>query len=76
MKTKWIKTRQGKTRTVKNKYNCPSKIWKKFQHDEALAYNRFYSLFLNELKTLSDLHNESIAHNLACYVAWQEHEVI
>lgn len=54
-------------------------IWKKFTSDQKKAWRKFYKLFLWELKEYPYTKDqvripreqaETIAHNLACEIAW------
>lgn len=61
-----------------SKPKCAPAIWRKFDRDAKIIWNKFYKLFLFEAKnlrgakgfTLTDNNCHIIAHNMACEVVW------
>lgn len=55
---------------------CAPKIWKKFTKRQKLLWTAFYKGFYSQLKMMSILGKEVIAHNLACEAVWVESDEV
>ncbi len=57
---------------MKKPNSCSAQIWRKLSKEEQRWYKQFYNMFEVELNCLSNLHNVTKAHNLACLVVWSK----
>lgn len=60
---------------IDNKYNCPRKIWRKFNSLEQEKYNKLMQLLFWKELYPSKIKDDSeivqiIAHNISCQIIW------